>query len=614
MSQQEEGIHVGNIACIDCSSSDGMSLYEKDDGSFDAYCRAGCDERVRYKSNNKLAATELAGEYGIKKVSRKGRSTVKVDKEEVATPVKRRSKKVISVISANERDSIHDKSSAKSKGYRGIADKYNKHFGIRTGFSAESGEVTHRYYPCTNGKTSEGKTKLVGYKQRVCATKDFFSTGTVSKDCDMFGQWNCKGSGKYLIIVGGEEDASAAYQMLREDQIARNKDQYQAVDVVSPSTGETSAASQAKGQYEFFDGYENIIVAMDDDEAGRKAADALIEVLPMGKVRVMKQPCKDACEAIQKDLENLWVSAFYSSKKPKLAGVVAGEDMWEAVVDSVSRPMIPLPPMLKPLEDMLCGGLPYGEIINILAASGVGKTSITNGCELFWIFNAPYKCGILSLEAGAGKFLTRILSTYLKKNIARFKTIEEKVAFLESNKEKCFDLFSDEEGEDRFCLVDDKGDLDSLASAKAIIQKMIIQAGCEIIIIDPIQDLLDSLSVEEQAAFVGWQKKIKAMYNTTFINVNHTRKSGGGAKAGSQGGLLTEEDMQGTSALYKSAAVNVILTRDKTAEDPEERNTTKVTLFKSRDAGETGVAGYLFYDINTATLHDKDEWFKGRQA
>jgi hypothetical protein len=36
-----------------------------------------------------------------------------------------------------------------------------------------------------------------------------------------------------------------------------------------------------------------------------------------------------------------------------------------------------------------------------------------------------------------------------------------------------------------------------------------------------------------------------------------------------------------------------------------------VTLFKSRDAGETGQAGYLFYDINTAKLHNKEDWDKG---
>ena len=328
----------------------------------------------------------------------------------------------------------------------------------------------------------------------------------------------------------------------------------------------------------------------------------------------MQQPqdCKDPCDALVSGKEVEWIRSFYDSKKPKLAGVISGNDMWNAVIDSVSQDLIPLPPILAPLQKMLCGGLPKGEIINILAASGIGKTLITNLCELFWIFHAPYKCGILSLEAGGGKFLTRLLSSYLGRNIARFHTKEDKIEFLNNNKEECLNLFMDEDGNERFCLVDDKGDLDNLTAVKDTIQRMIKQAGCEIIIIDPIQDILDTLSIEEQAAFVGWQKKIKARDGVTFINVNHTRKSGGGGKAGSKGGELTEEDMQGTSALYKSGAVNIILTRDKTAEDLEEKNTTKITLFKSRDAGETGQAGYLFYDIETAKLHNKEDWVESQ--
>jgi len=613
--EQEAGVWLENHKCMDCGSDDNLSVYEKSDGSIDGFCqtpRCGEDEgKTPYKSNNRLADTYLAGIYDIKKIERSRDKVV----EKTSSKVVRRRKdvKVKKPITKEEHKDLRESSSPKGKGFRSISDVYNKKLGIRTAFDENTGAVKSRYYPITEGVTDEGKPNLVGYKQRICATKLFYPTGKVSMDCDLFNQWNCSGKGKYVIIVGGEEDAVAAVQMIDEYRVKRGLDKIAPIDVVSSCIGEGSVHKQCQNQYDFLDGYDNIVVAMDMDSAGEVAVEELLKVLPFNKVKVMSQPegCKDPSDAVQNNKSSRWIGEFYAAKKPKLAGVVSGDDMWDAVIDSVSMPVIPLPPMLKPLEDMLCGGLPNAEIINILAASGVGKTSITNGCELFWIFNAPYKCGVISLEAGAGKFLTRLLSSYLEKNIARFKTKEDKIQFLEENRDKCENLFKDEDGNERFCLVDDKGDLDTLSSVKGVIEKMIRQAGCEIIIIDPIQDLLDSLPIEEQAAFVGWQKKIKARDGITFINVNHTRKSGGGKKAGSQGGELTEEDMQGTSALYKSAAVNIILTRDKTAEDPDERNTTKVTLFKSRDAGETGQAGYLFYDLNTAKLHNKEDWDRG---
>ncbi len=104
---------------------------------------------------------------------------------------------------------------------------------------------------------------------------------------------------------------------------------------------------------------------------------------------------------------------------------------------------------------------------------------------------------------------------------------------------------------------------------------------------------------------MGWQKKMVASENITFININHARKNGGGQKANSRGAELSEEDMAGSSTIFKSGGINIILSRDKHAENDIDRNTTKVILSKSRDVGETGPAGEIYYESATHTLHDK---------
>ncbi|WPK29278.1 hypothetical protein [Escherichia phage vB_EcoM_EP57] len=65
----------------------------------------------------------------------------------------------------------------------------------------------------------------------------------------------------------------------------------------------------------------------------------------------------------------------------------------------------------------------------------------------------------------------------------------------------------------------------------------------------------------------------------------------------------------GSSFLAKGAGITLALERDKAAEDPVERNTTHCFILKNREFSETGPAGQFYYDIRTATLHDKEQYF-----
>ena len=99
------GYLVGNYACIDCPSSDAMSVYKHDDDTYDAFCRSHCSvtgEFKPYKSNNRLAKSYLGDELGIKPVKRKVKarrssSSSETQKEEVkpVSRVKRKEKKPI---------------------------------------------------------------------------------------------------------------------------------------------------------------------------------------------------------------------------------------------------------------------------------------------------------------------------------------------------------------------------------------------------------------------------------------------------------------------------------------------------------------------------------------
>ena len=165
----------------------------------------------------------------------------------------------------------------------------------------------------------------------------------------------------------------------------------------------------------------------------------------------------------------------------------------------------------------------------------------------------------------------------------------------------------DRKGHDRFYLIDDRdGGINSL---KQQVENLVVSCDCKVIVLDPLQDIVDRMSNEEQALFLKWQKGLIKSHNVTFININHVRKSSGGEKANSTGADLFEEDMAGSSTIFKSGACNLLFTRDKEAEDETVRNTTIMKMSKCRWTGNTSpFAGKYYYDNISHTLYDFDDW------
>jgi hypothetical protein len=119
--------------------------------------------------------------------------------------------------------------------------------------------------------------------------------------------------------------------------------------------------------------------------------------------------------------------------------------------------------------------------------------------------------------------------------------MDSAMALLDSEevKKKEHDLFNDADGNPRFYLVDDRdGDVENIQSA---IENLIISCGCKVIVLDPIHDVISALPLDEQENFMSWQKGMVKSHMVTFLNVCHTRKTGGGQKAGSAGADLHEE-------------------------------------------------------------------------
>lgn len=508
------------------------------------------------------------------------------------------------IITAEEIEELKSYTGIKGQNSRGITDETYKAYACRFKYNEDSGEVCEVFYPYTQDY------KAAGFKVRKTPEKDFYSVGKIGKQSELFGQWKWKEhTAKYVLICAGELDAMSAYQMLENYRKGRGSD-FDPIPVVSSGIGEAGSYKQIKEQYAWLDQAQRVIICYDNDDAGREAVKKLVGVIPKGKMFVMKLSLKDANEYLAKGREKQFISAFFAAPAYSPDGIVGSGELMESIKEAAKTEKIPLPQFMHKVQKQMAGGIPLGVIINLASASGTGKSTIVDEVVYDMVFNSPHRVGVLTLESDKGQYGTKMLSRHIGNKIDLIEDVTEKITFLEKPEivEQAEKLFRLPDGTDRFHIIEDRdGGLDSM---KALIMELIVACECKVIVCDPVSDLLEGLGNEEQATFCKWMKGIVKSHNVTFVNVCHVRKSAGNQKANSTGAEMHEEDIFGSGSLIKSAACNLLFTRDKEAEDPVDRNTTYMKMSKCRWTGRTGMSGAYYYDNETHRLFDKEDWVK----
>lgn len=571
-----------------CNSSDALALYEHklESGEivYDAFCYS-CNQRFSVEEVHKSSLAKDLGIEGGKVVEYKNFTKVPknnpLSKQEVIDFIKQ--------------------TGYSDKPYRGMLPEYLKFFGHLAKKDKE-GKTIAFYYP----ETQEG-AGVTGYKCRNLP-KDFRygKLGVTGLSCQLAGQVKFPKGGKYVLITAGEIDLVSAYQMLREDQKSRGQGEYDPVAVVSPTTGEPSAYKQVAAQYEFFDSFDIIVVGMDNDEVGKISAQAIAKVLPADKVRIATWSSKDPNKMLEEGKQKQFVRDFYNAKPYVNIGIKSASEAMSEVAEFLNAPKIKLPKHLHRLEENMRGGIKStGAIVNIIGHTSIGKSLFTDTLIYDWVFSSPIVPTILSLERTAGELLIDLYSLHLKKNLTWFKDGNDALEYLGKPEVKvlCENLVYKEDGTPRFFIVDERSA--SVESMQKQIDKSRKQNSSNFIICDPLTDFLRSLPLEDQENFMLYQKMLKKD-GVVFINVLHTRKPQSDKEGKPKD--VTEYDVLGSGSFVQSADINIILNRDKMAEDPRERNTTYVSMPKCR-GGITGLACKVYYDPETRQVYDYDDRF-----
>lgn len=563
------------------------------------YCWGACGE-----GGDEIAFVKSIDGLGFPEAVKKVCEILNITKEELMESKEKEKVEVKSTVENSEAMDIEEvkelirSTGYVSHGYRGIRDEINKFFGHLSKLD-DQGNVIARYYPETNNNG-----KLTGYKCRN-HPKDFShgKVGATGNKSQLSGQVKFKSPSKYVLYVGGEEDKAAAYQMLKDN---RKDQEFDSIPVVSPTSGEGSAAKQAAMQYDWFDQYDIIVIGMDQDEAGIKATKEIAAVLPKEKLRIATWSGKDPNKMLEDGKEKQFVREFYNAKEFVNSGISSSGDAEAGLEEFLTAPKIGLPPQLSKLQAAMRGGIKStGSVVNIIGDTSIGKSFLSDTLIYHWLFNSPRVPTIVSLERTKEELTIDLLSMHLKKNLMWFTDGHDAVDYLNQPEVQVLknELLYNEAGEPRFFIIDEReGDIELL---KRQMEKSGKVNDSRLMVIDPLTDFLRSLGTEVQENFMMWQK-LQKKNGFVFINILHTRKP----PTDKDGNVrkVTEYDALGSGTFIQSADVNIVINRDKMASDPIEKNTTYVDMPKCR-GGITGEICALYYDAETRQQYDRDEYF-----
>ena len=445
------------------------------------------------------------------------------------------------------------------------------------------GQVVKHLYPYYNGH------ELSATKYRNTISKDFFVSGSYN-DTGLFGQQLFKG-GKYVTITEGECDAMAAYELLGSKWA-----------VVSIKRGAQGAVKDIKESLEFFEEFENVIIAFDNDKAGKEASIKVARLFKPGKARILTLPngFKDPNDMLRSNKHKDFVESWWASKVYTPSGVINVSEQREKFHNREKKPSVPYP--YEGLNKKLYG-LRQGELVTLTGGTGLGKSSVTRELEHHLIKSTTDNVGIIALEEDWRRTIDGILS--IEAN-ARLYVDEEREKFSKEELDKMFDILYDGENKNRVWVHSHFGtnDIDDIFTK---LRFMIIGCDCKWVVVDHLHMLVSAVhDGDERRAIDAIMTRLRSLVEETgagIILVSHLRRVDG--NKGHENGIeVSLSHLRGSNSIGQLSDCVIALERNQQSDDPEEARTTRLRVLKSRYTGDVGLAARVVYDGETGRLSE----------
>jgi len=407
--------------------------------------------------------------------------------------------------------------------------------------------------------------------------KDFRYEG-VSTDT-LFGQHRFPTTGKRIVITEGELDAASCYEAMS------------GWPMVSLPHGAASAKKDLQKQIPLLQGYKEIVLLFDSDEAGSKAAKDAASVLPAGKVKIARiEPYKDPSEALQANDSEAIRKAIWNAEEYRPDGIIEGKTLQSLVTT-------PLPPSdhdypFKGLQDKL-HGIRYQELTTITSGSGQGKSTFCRQLAVNLLTKGE-RVGYLALEESNRRTALGLMSTAVGKSLH----------IGEHERTDLEEYFRDTIANWNLYLFDGFGSFDPDVIYNRI-EYLASGLECRIIFLDHLSILLSGLDGDERRTIDITMTRLRSLVERTGIAlflVSHLRRTGNDRTSHEEGGKVSLSQLRGSAGIAQLSDQVVALERNQQSTD--ERDIATLRIIKNRYSGETGFAGKIKFDLETSRFTD----------
>ena len=418
--------------------------------------------------------------------------------------------------------------------------------------------------------TSDGL--LSGFKIKN-KKKEFHYEGTATDT--LFAQHLFPSSGKRIVVFEGELDAASGYEAMS------------GWPMVSLPHGAASAKKDLQKQIPLLQGYDEIVLFFDNDDAGRKAAEEAAGVLPPGKVKIARlEAYKDASDALQDDNAEAIRKAIWNAEEYRPDGIVEGKTLQTLVTT-------PLPPSdhdypFKCLQDKL-HGIRYQELTTITSGSGQGKSTFCRQLAVNLLTKGE-RVGYLALEESNRRTALGLMSTAVGKALH----------IGEHDQSELEEHFRNTIANWNLYLFDGFGSFDPNIIYNRI-EYLASGLECRIIFLDHLSILLSGLDGDERRTIDQTMTRLRSLVERTGISlflVSHLRRTSNDRTSHEEGGKVSLSQLRGSAGIAQLSDQVVGIERNQQSET--ERDIATLRIVKNRYSGETGFAGKIKFDLNTS--------------
>jgi len=460
---------------------------------------------------------------------------------------------------------------------------------------------------------------LIAQKNRTEANPKGIWSGD-TRHTTLFGMNKFKGGNK-ITITEGELDAMA-YRDLMGDY-----------PVISIKNGAAGAVKDIKKNLEYFAKFNEVVICFDNDEVGRKAAEEVAQQFPIGKAKIVNmRHHNDVNDYLRANDKDAFKRVWWDAEQYTPAGIESAAD---GGFDSLFEDYDNMELFPYPFDGVnsFTFGKRRGELVTLVAGSGVGKSAVVRECVYNDLMFTDEKVGVLMLEESPKKTKLSLMSLFLNRplHLTLLGKLAKKYPFIERALEKRFsnhDVWQfdentkgdlaraykeviekkSEDGNQKLWLFNHFGS-NSIDKIVSSIDAMVTGLGCTIVYLDHISMVVsDQQHGDERKALDELATKMRTLIERRHFSmsmVSHLRRPGG--KPHEEGGETSLADIRGTAGIGQLSDIVLGFERNQQHPDPVLRNITTVRVLKNRFEGSTGLCAYLPYDPETGRLTEIDE-------